>query len=122
MSDMASRVDRERLFYDTKSDRFERRRQLIAQAIGEFNRNEEITELYEPRGKRVLLYGCGPALGAGDFVAGGAVSVAGFDISAAEIELGQQIAREQGYADAIDLKVAGAHHPGPPARAFDPVM
>ena len=122
MSDTASRVDRERAFYDTKSDRFDRLRQLITEAIGEFNRNEEITELYDPRGKRVLLYGCGAALGARDFVDAGAASIVGFDISAAEIELGQQIARERGYADAIDLKVADAHDTGLPDDAFDLIM
>jgi ubiquinone/menaquinone biosynthesis C-methylase UbiE len=122
MSDTANRVDRERVFYDTKSERFDRLRHLITEAIGEFNRNEEITELYDPRGKRVLLYGCGAALGAKDFVEAGAASIVGFDISAAEIELGQQIARERGYADAIDLKVADAHETGLPDDAFDLIM
>ncbi|HTZ65428.1 MAG TPA: class I SAM-dependent methyltransferase [Solirubrobacteraceae bacterium] len=122
MSDMADRVDRERVFYDTKSDRFDRLRELIWRAIGEFNRNEEITELYDPRGKRVLLYGCGPALGSKDFVEAGASEVVGIDISAGEIEYGQQVAAQGGYADRVDLKVADAHHTGLPDRSFDLIM
>lgn len=122
MSDMADRVDRERLFYDTKTERFDRLRELIWRAIGEFNRNEEIAELYDPRGKRVLLYGCGPALGAQDFVAADAAEVVGIDISAAEIEYGQKVAEERGYADRVDLKVADAHHTELPAHSFDLIM
>jgi ubiquinone/menaquinone biosynthesis C-methylase UbiE len=122
MSDPVSRVERERQFYDTKTERFDQLRQLIARAIGEFNRNEEITELYDPRDKRVLLYGCGAALGAQDFVDAGATSIVGFDISAAEIEQGQQIARERGYADMVDLKVADAHNTGLPDQSFDLIM
>jgi ubiquinone/menaquinone biosynthesis C-methylase UbiE len=122
MSDMADRVDRERVFYDTKSDRFDRLRELIWRAIGEFNRNEEIADLYDPRGKRVLLYGCGPALGAREFVEAGASEIVGFDISAAEIEYGQRVAEEGGYADRVDLKVADAHHTGLPDQSFDLIM
>lgn len=116
------RVDRERVFYDTKSDRFDRLRVLIARAIGEFNRNEEIVELYDPRGKRVLLYGCGPALGAKDFVEAGAAEIVGIDISSAEIEYGLRVATEEGYADRVDLKVADAHHTGLPDQSFDVIM
>ncbi len=119
---MDDRVDRERLFYDTKSDRFDRLRALIWRAIGEFNRNEEIAQLYDPRGKRVLLYGCGPALGAGGFVEAGAAKIVGIDISAAEIEQGQKVAEEQGYADLVDLKVADAHDTGLPDQSFDLIM
>lgn len=122
MSDMDDRVDRERVFYDTKSDRFDRLRELIWRAIGEFNRNEEITQLYDPHGKRVLLYGCGPALGAKDFVEAGATKIVGIDISAGEIEYGQKVAEEAGYADCVDLKVADAHHTGLPDRSFDLIM
>ena len=122
MSDMADRVDRERLFYDTKSDRFDRLRELIWRAIGEFNRNEEIAELYDARGKRVLLYGCGPALGARQFVEAGAAAIVGIDISAAEIEYGQRVAEEGGYGDKVDLKVADAHQTGLPDQSFDLIM
>ncbi len=122
MSDPVSRVERERQFYDTKTKRFDQLRQLISRAIGEFNRNEEITSLYDARDKRVLLYGCGAALGAKDFVDAGATSIVGFDISAGEIELGQQIARERGYEDLVDLKVADAHDTGLPDHSFDLIM
>ncbi|HTU78115.1 MAG TPA: class I SAM-dependent methyltransferase [Solirubrobacteraceae bacterium] len=122
MSDPTERVAREREFYDAQSDRFDRLRQLISRAIGEFNRNEEITGLYDARGKRVLMYGCGPALGAKDLVDAGAATIVGFDISQAEIDKGLQIAQEHGYADKVDLKVADAHDTGLPDDSFDLIV
>jgi len=115
-------VDRERMFWDTKSGRFDRLRALIGRAIGEFNRNEEIVELCDPAGKRVLMYGCGQAHGAEGFLQAGATFVTGFDISAAEIEQAWSFARERGIAERVDFKVADAHATGLPDDAFDLII
>lgn len=95
---------------------------MIWRAIGAFNRNDELSELYDARGKRVLLYGCGPANDAGGILEAGATSVAGIDISDGEIAIAWRQAREGGYGDKVDFRVADAHETGFPDDSFDLVI
>jgi ubiquinone/menaquinone biosynthesis C-methylase UbiE len=115
-------VDRERDFYNEKSDRYVRIREWIWRGIGEFNRNSELAELYDPLGKRMLLYGCGPANGAGRFLDAGAIHVSGIDISDGEISQAWRSARAGGYADRVDFRAGDAHATGFEDGAFDLIV
>jgi len=115
-------VDRERDFFNAQGDRYLRVRAWIWRAIGEFNRNSELADLYDPRGKRVLLYGCGPARGAGRFVQAGAAHIAGIDISDAEIAQAWRTAREGGYDEQVDFRAGDAHATGFPDDSFDLIV
>jgi SAM-dependent methyltransferase len=115
-------IERERQFYNVSHGRYRRWRQVIWRAIGPFNRNSEMHSLYDPRGRRVLLYGCGPANDAGQLVSAGAVSITGIDISDTEIEDAGRNARERGYADVVEFRVADAHDTGLNAGAFDLII
>lgn len=115
-------IAREREFYNQSHGRYRRWRRVIWKAIGPFNRNREMHDLYDVSGKRVLLYGCGPANEAGDLIAAGAASIAGIDISDAEIAEGQRQADERGYADQADFRVGDAHATGFSDGAFDLII
>jgi SAM-dependent methyltransferase len=112
-------LERERQFYNQSHGRYRRWRLVIWRAIGPFNRNAELGQLYDARGKRVLLYGCGPANEAGGLVRAGAQSIAGIDISDAEIADAWRQAREGGYASKVDFRAGDAHATGFPDDAFD---
>lgn len=115
-------IERERQFYNESHGRYRRWRRAIWRAIGPFNRNGELGELYDARGKRVLIYGCGPANEAGELLAEGAVSVAGIDISDAEIEEAWRQAREGGFADSVEFRAGDAHETGFPDDSFDLII
>jgi ubiquinone/menaquinone biosynthesis C-methylase UbiE len=119
---IAETVERERQFYNEKADRYRRLRMLIWRAIGEFNRNEDLHTLYDARGKRVLLYGCGPANDAKVYLDQGALQVTGIDISEAEIEEAERRALEEGYADRAEFMAADAHHTAFPDDSFDLIV
>ena len=107
-------LEREREFYNESHGAYRRWRLLIWRAIGAFNRNAEITNLYDPRGKRILLYGCGPANEARDLLEAGAVSISGIDISDVEIADAWRNAREGGYEDKVDFVSVMRTRPGSP--------
>jgi SAM-dependent methyltransferase len=115
-------LEREREFYNQSHGRYRRLRQMIWRAIGPFNRNHELANLYDTRGKRVLLYGCGPANEAAGLLADGAVSIAGIDISDGEIADAWRRAREQGYEDRVDFRVADAQNTGFADDSFDLIV
>ena len=115
-------VNRERSFFNEPSERYVRVRGWIWRAIGEFNRNNELADLYDPRDKRVLLYGCGPAHETRRFVQSGAAHVSGIDISDAEIAQAQRTAREDGYEDRVDFRAGDAHATGFPDDSFDLIV
>jgi SAM-dependent methyltransferase len=115
-------LERERDFYNQSHGAYRRWRLAIWRAIGAFNRNAEIVNLYDARGKRVLLYGCGPANDARELLDAGAVSVAGIDISDAEIDEAWRQAREHGYADKVDFRVGDAHDTGFADDSFDLIV
>jgi SAM-dependent methyltransferase len=107
-SDLA---DRERDFYDIKGAGVYRRlRRLIWRAIGEFNRDHELHDLYDPAGKAVLVYGCGEGNEAQSLLRRGAASLRGFDISEAEISRARANAVAGGYAERVEFQTADAHH------------
>lgn len=114
---------REREFYDQKgAGTYRRLRNFIWRAIGEFNRDGELRDLYDPAGKDVLIYGCGEGNTAATLLARGATSVAGFDISEAEIRRAQAAAVKGGYADRVDFRTADAHRTPYPDRSFDLIV
>lgn len=99
---------REREFYNQSHGGYRRWRKTIWRAIGPFNRNAELSDLYDPGGKRVLLYGCGPANEAAELLRRGATSVAGIDISDVEIEDAWRQAREGEYVERVDFRAGDA--------------
>ena len=115
-------VDRERDFFNEQGERYLWMRAWIWRAIGEFNRNSELADLYNPRGKRVLLYGCGPASEAERFVQAGAAHVAGIDISDSEIAQAWRTAHEGGYDDRVDFRAGDAHAMEFPDDSFDLIV
>jgi ubiquinone/menaquinone biosynthesis C-methylase UbiE len=118
----AALAERERKFFNERAGLYVILRRLIWRGIGEFNRNDEIDDLYDPRGKRVLLYGCGPANGVTELLERGAEHVTGIDIADADIALARERAREGGYADRTNFEVADAHHTGFPDGSFDVIV
>jgi ubiquinone/menaquinone biosynthesis C-methylase UbiE len=112
-------LERERQFYNESHGTYRRWRRAIWRAIGPFNRNAELERLYDARGKRVLLYGCGPANEAVELVQAGAVSIAGIDISDVEIADAWRQARERGFEDKVDFRAGDAQATGFPDDSFD---
>jgi ubiquinone/menaquinone biosynthesis C-methylase UbiE len=115
-------IERERTFYNESHGRYRQIREAIWKAIGPFNRNEEISRTYDARGKRVLLYGCGPANEAAGLLRHGAVSIAGIDISDVEIDVARRQAQEAGVADRCDFRAGDAHATGFPDQSFDLIL
>jgi ubiquinone/menaquinone biosynthesis C-methylase UbiE len=115
-------VERERGFYNVRDGSYRRWRNVIWRAIGPFNRNDEVHQLYDPRGKRVLLYGCGAGYDSRRLAEEGAASIVGIDISEAQIAEARLQADAGGYAGPVEFRVADAHHTGFPDNAFDLVV
>src|SRR5208282_6024287 len=83
---LESRVDREKRFYNEKgTTSYHTVRRWIWRALGEFRRNEDFIEFYDPAGKVVLDYGCGPGNRVKYMFNHGAVQVTGIDVSEGEI-------------------------------------
>jgi ubiquinone/menaquinone biosynthesis C-methylase UbiE len=116
-------VDREREFFDTRGGGlFRILRLMIWRAIGEFNRDDELQNLYDPSGKRVLLYGCGEGNEVPFLLKHGAVHICGFDISEAEIARARESAVHRGYADRVEFITADAHHMPYADQSFDVII
>jgi SAM-dependent methyltransferase len=115
-------VEREHQFYNAPDRRYSRWRRFIWRAIGAFNRNSEVLALFDARGKRVLVYGCGPANEAKRLVDAGALFVSGIDISEAEVAVAWRQAHEGRYADRVAFRAGDAHDTGYPDGSFDLVV
>ncbi len=122
MAHVVDVVEREKRFYNQSHGAYRSWRRVIWRAIGAFNRNSELHDLYDPFGKRVLLYGCGPANEAAQLVRDGAASVSGIDISELEISDACRHAQEEGFADKVDFRVGDAHQTGFDDDAFDLII
>ncbi|HEX3509942.1 MAG TPA: class I SAM-dependent methyltransferase [Solirubrobacteraceae bacterium] len=122
--DVAQRVEHEREFYNETSgaSRYRLLRRIIWRAIGEFNRHGELDSMFDPAGKVVLQYGCGPGLGVDSLLERGAVHVTGIDISEEEINRARESAASGGYADRVDFRAADAHATGFDDDSFDLIV
>jgi ubiquinone/menaquinone biosynthesis C-methylase UbiE len=121
--DVASLAEREKSFYNERSQTsYNTLRQWIWRAIGEFGRDNEAYALYDPAGKDVLDYGCGPGYLTKYLVEGGAKSVTGIDVSDGEIEQARVKAEENGIADRSRFLVADAHATDFPDDSFDLIV
>jgi SAM-dependent methyltransferase len=116
---MSDAVERERSFWNARGRAYETARNLIGRSIGAFSSYGELETTYDPRGKRVLDYGCGRGDDALRLLANGAAHVTGFDISDAEIEHAQHTAERAGVADQTHFVVADAHATPFEDDAFD---
>jgi SAM-dependent methyltransferase len=118
-----ARADREKAFYNEKDNTsYHTVRRWIWRALGEFRRNEDITDFYDPAGKVVLDYGCGPGYLTKYLIERGAVRVTGIDVSEGEIEQARIRAREEGLADKSEFLVVDAHATGFPDDSFDLIV
>ena len=109
--DLDSRVEREKEFYNSKGQTsYHLLRGWIWRALGEFRRNEDQFDYYDPAGKVVLDYGCGPGYLTNYLLDHGAVHVTGIDISEGEIEQAREQAERDGVADRCTHLVADAHN------------
>lgn len=120
--ELRSRVEREQRFYDQKRSSYARVRAWITRAIGEFDREAEVQDYYDPAGKVVLDYGCGEGRLTFDLLAKGASHVTGIDVSNARVERAGELAKERGVEDRCEFVVADAHATGFPEAAFDLVV
>lgn len=120
---LESRVDREKHFYNEKGQTsYHTVRRWIWRALGEFRRNHEIVDFYDPSGKVVLDYGCGPGYKARYLLEGGALHVTGIDISEGEIEQAQLMAEREGFAEKTRFLATDAHATGLDSHSFDLVV
>ena len=117
-----ARVEREREFFDAKSQRYSVVRKRISRAIGALNRSDEVHSCYDPRGKRVLDYGCGEGRFSFRLLDRGAAHVTGIDISEARIAAARAEAAELGVGDRTAFMTADAHHSGLPPASFDLII
>jgi ubiquinone/menaquinone biosynthesis C-methylase UbiE len=117
-------LEREADFWtvDAHEGGFARIRPWINRAIGEFSRDEEMQNYFDPRGKDVLDYGCGDGRLGLQLAQQGARKVTGFDISDGQVKEAQRKAKELGVADRTEFLVADAHHTGFPDDSFDLVV
>jgi ubiquinone/menaquinone biosynthesis C-methylase UbiE len=105
-----ARAEREKSFYNEKGQTsYHTLRRWIWNAIGEFSRNEEISDLYDPAGKVVLDYGCGPGYLTKYLIDKGAVHVTGIDVSDGEIAQAIERAEKNGLSDRADFVAGDAH-------------
>jgi SAM-dependent methyltransferase len=119
----AERAEREKAFYNEKgATSYHKIRLWIWRALGEFNRDGDITEFYDPAGKVVLDYGCGPGYLTKYLIDQGAVHVTGIDVSEGEIEQARIRAREDGLEDKSNFLVADAHATDFPDDSFDVIV
>jgi len=120
---LESRVDREKRFYNEKGGTsYHTIRRWIWRALGEFRRNDEISSFYDPSGKIVLDYGCGPGYRTGYLIEHDALHVTGIDISEGEIEQARLMAQQEGFADRTNFLAADAHATGLPDHSFDLIV
>jgi ubiquinone/menaquinone biosynthesis C-methylase UbiE len=120
---LESRVDREKRFYDEKAaTSYHTVRRWIWRTLGEFRRNEDITDFYDPAGKIVLDYGCGPGYLTKYLFDHGALQVTGIDVSEGEIEQARESVDSEGFADRSRFLVADAHATGFPDDSFDLIV
>jgi SAM-dependent methyltransferase len=118
-----ARASREKAFYDEKgATSYHTVRLWIWRALGEFRRNSEIKNFYDPAGKVVLDYGCGPGYLTQYLIENGAVSVTGIDVSDGEIEQARANALELGVAEQAQFLAADAHATEFPADSFDLIV
>jgi ubiquinone/menaquinone biosynthesis C-methylase UbiE len=119
-----ARAEREKSFYNEKGQTsYHTLRRWIWNAIGEFSRNEEILDLYDPTGKVVLDYGCGPGyLTKYLIVDRGASHVTGIDVSEGEIAQAIERAEGNGVSDRSDFLAADAHATDFPDDTFDLIV
>jgi ubiquinone/menaquinone biosynthesis C-methylase UbiE len=116
-------VDREKGFYNEKgATSYHTVRRWIWRALGEFRRNGDIKTFYDPAGKVVLDYGCGPGYLTKYLLESGAVSVTGIDVSDGEIEQARERAEREGLSGASRFLVADAHATGFPDDSFDLIV
>lgn len=103
-------ASREKDFYNEKgATSYHTVRRWIWRALGEFRRNAEIKRFYDPAGKAVLDYGCGPGYLTKYLIEHGAASVTGIDVSDGEIEQARERAEQEGVQDRTRFMVADAH-------------
>ncbi len=118
-----ARADREKNFYNEKgATSYHTVRLWIWRALGEFRRNEDITDFYDPAGKVVLDYGCGPGYLTKYLIDGGAIHVTGIDVSEGEIEQARERAVQDGLQDKSRFLVADAHKTDFPDDSFDLIV
>jgi SAM-dependent methyltransferase len=120
---LESRVDREKRFYDEKeATSYHTVRRWIWRGLGEFRRNQDITEFYDPMGKDVLDYGCGPGYLTKYLFDRGAQHVTGIDVSEGEIEQARLSAASEGWADRSRFMAVDAHATGIADDSFDLIV
>jgi ubiquinone/menaquinone biosynthesis C-methylase UbiE len=118
-----ARAEREKSFYNEKGQTsYHTLRRWIWNAIGEFSRNEEILDLYDPAGKVVLDYGCGPGYLTKYLIDRGASHVTGIDVSEGEIAQAIERAEQNGVSDRSDFLAADAHATDFPDDSFDLIV
>jgi ubiquinone/menaquinone biosynthesis C-methylase UbiE len=118
-----ARAERERAFYNEKGKTsYHTLRRWIWRAIGEFRRNDEAHQFYDPAGKDVLDYGCGPGYLTKYLIEAGAKSVTGIDVSDAEIDQARERAETNGIADRCRFLAADAHSTDFPDDSFDVIV
>jgi ubiquinone/menaquinone biosynthesis C-methylase UbiE len=118
-----ARAEREKSFYNEKGQTsYHTLRRWIWNAIGEFSRNEEILDLYDPAGKVVLDYGCGPGYLTKYLIDRGASHVTGIDVSEGEIAQAIERAEQNGVSDKSDFLAADAHATDFPDDSFDLIV
>lgn len=115
-------VNEEKRFWTEGLRRYTRARQLVDRAIGEFTRAPEMHRHYDPRGKKVLDYGCGNGYLSVQLLERGAQHVTGIDISESQLEHARREVEAGGFADRARFLVTDAHATGFPDGAFDLIV
>jgi SAM-dependent methyltransferase len=105
----APAVGREKEFWEEHLDEYGRVRPWIDRAIGEFTRGSDMHDLYDPRGRNVLDYGCGDGSLSVRLLERGAAKVTGIDISEVLIDQARRRAAGAGFADRARFLVGDAH-------------
>lgn len=120
---LESLVEREKRFFnEQESNGYKAVRRVLWRTLGEFRRDRDIHDYYDPRGKVVLDYGCGPGYTTKRLLENGALHVTGMDVSEGEIEAARARAQRDGLADRAEFFVGDAHATGFPDDSFDLVI